>query len=73
MPRNVHHAITHRGSHKHADGSHNQNGTESGDFRSDGRVQEVHGIVAHADNQVHDGQHEQEQDETKIHYVHNVQ
>ena len=72
MPRNVHHAVTQRGTHKHTDRRDNQDGAKACDLRPDGRVQEVHGIITHSDHQVENGQHEQKQDKTEINNFHKL-
>ena len=70
MARNVHHAVAHHGTAEHAQRSHHHNGAKARHLGTDGRVQEIYSIIAHADPKVEGSQHKQEYNHSQINPFH---
>jgi hypothetical protein len=60
MPSYVHHAVAHGGTSKYANSRNDYNRFVSRNFGADGRVQEVHSVVAHAHHKVENGKDNKE-------------
>lgn len=66
----IHHAIAEGGPKKDANGCNQKNSFIGASFGSNGRIQEVDRIVAHAYIKVQDGQGEEENDDAEIESFH---
>ena len=70
MSCHVHHSGTHHGSHYHTHGGYEHNGFELCHLCSDGRIEEIHRVVADAYEEVEHCQHKQEDHNGEIKKFH---
>ena len=72
MPGHVHHAVAHGSSGKHTDGCHQDDGLELGHLGSDGRIEEIHRVIAHSDHKVEHGKDDKERYDSEKKRIHIV-